>query len=57
MKKMQDFHNKLLVEGEVTTLPQNHLASLTNFKRSQINSLVQFDPWYLWGEAEVVKQA
>lgn len=57
MKPMQDFHDTLFVEKESKTPLQNHLTSLTNFKRSQINSLVQFDPWYLWVETELVKQA
>lgn len=48
MKTMQDFRDSLFVEAETTTPLQKDLAALTNFSRIQLNSLAQFEPWYIW---------
>ncbi len=53
MKNMQEFREWLFVPTTV----QNHLTALTNFSLKKVNSLVSFEPWYIWGELEVVKQA
>ena len=48
MKTMQDFRDSLFVEDKVTAPLQNPLATLTHFSREQVNSIVAFEPWYIW---------
>lgn len=48
MKAMQDFHNTLFIESETRMPVKNHFAALTHLSPQQVNSLVEFTPWYLW---------
>lgn len=48
MKPMQDFYDTLFVKDKVATPSQQRLTALTHLSRKQVNSIVEFTPWYLW---------
>jgi hypothetical protein len=51
MKKMHEFREWLFnQEGSAKTI-QNRLSTLTRLNRIEMNSVTEFNPWYIW-EAE-----
>jgi hypothetical protein len=48
MKKMQEFREWLFAQDVSAKTIQHRLGTLTRLNRTQMNSVTEFNPWYIW---------